>query len=261
MEYVNAGDVASRQRSNHTGTQPASTISDFVAVVGDVVDDQKGIAGELATLDLDGKIPAEERGSSLVASVNGHTGAVTITKADVGLSAVDNTADASKPVSTAQGMAIAAKYTKPSGGIPATDLDSGVQTNLDAGASAVQRVNGHSGGNVTVAKFDLDLANVDNTSDADKPVSGPVQEPIDALESMAGSPAGFRSLGVATPHNMSWLRAGPPPPGRFRSWPTLASAGGMREGPAEACGNAFQRRGACQSAKRACAVRSSVISW
>lgn len=40
-----------------------------------------------------------------VSSVAGRTGAVTLTKTDVGLANVDNTADASKPVSTAQAAA------------------------------------------------------------------------------------------------------------------------------------------------------------
>lgn len=41
-----------------------------------------------------------------VASVNGKTGALTVTKADVGLDSVDNTADINKPVSTAQQAAL-----------------------------------------------------------------------------------------------------------------------------------------------------------
>ena len=44
-----------------------------------------------------------------VVSVNGHVGVITLTKADVGLSNVDNTSDANKPVSTAQQTAIDAK--------------------------------------------------------------------------------------------------------------------------------------------------------
>lgn len=43
-----------------------------------------------------------------VASVNGHTGVVVLTSADVGLGDVDNTSDANKPVSTAQAAADAA---------------------------------------------------------------------------------------------------------------------------------------------------------
>jgi hypothetical protein len=94
-----------------------------------------------------------------VVSVNGYTGAITLTKADVGLSNVDNTSDTDKPVSTAQASA-----------------DAAVQ------AFAIQRVN-HTGtqdaatitGLAAVAtsglKADIGLGNVDNTSDADKPVS------------------------------------------------------------------------------------------
>lgn len=47
-----------------------------------------------------------------VVSVAGKTGAVTLVKADVGLSAVDNTADAAKPVSTAQQTAINTRLEK-----------------------------------------------------------------------------------------------------------------------------------------------------
>jgi len=49
-----------------------------------------------------------------VDSVAGKTGAVTLVKADVGLSNVDNTSDASKPVSTAQQTALDAKVDKTS---------------------------------------------------------------------------------------------------------------------------------------------------
>lgn len=48
-------------------------------------------------------------GGGAVDSVNGRTGAVVLTKTDVGLSAVDNTSDASKPISTATATALAGK--------------------------------------------------------------------------------------------------------------------------------------------------------
>lgn len=51
-----------------------------------------------------------------VASVAGKTGAVTLAKADVGLSAVDNTSDADKPVSTAQASAIGGREPTITGG-------------------------------------------------------------------------------------------------------------------------------------------------
>ncbi|GAA0561475.1 hypothetical protein [Chitinophaga japonensis] len=44
-----------------------------------------------------------------VQSVNGRGGLVTLTKADVGLGAVDNTSDADKPISTATAAALAEK--------------------------------------------------------------------------------------------------------------------------------------------------------
>lgn len=44
-----------------------------------------------------------------VATVNGRTGAVTLSKSDVGLASVDNTSDADKPVSTAVAAALGAK--------------------------------------------------------------------------------------------------------------------------------------------------------
>lgn len=47
-----------------------------------------------------------------VTSVSGKTGAVILAKADVGLSAVDNTSDAAKPVSTAQATALGLKMDK-----------------------------------------------------------------------------------------------------------------------------------------------------
>jgi hypothetical protein len=55
---------------------------------------------------------ADSIAGSAVTSVAGRTGAVTLTKADVGLTNVDNTPDANKPVSTAQATAIDAKASK-----------------------------------------------------------------------------------------------------------------------------------------------------
>lgn len=46
-------------------------------------------------------------------------------------------------------------YTKPGTGIPKADLSSAVQTSLDLGNSAVQSVNGQTGGSVTLASSDV----------------------------------------------------------------------------------------------------------
>jgi len=79
---LNARDTANRNRQNHTGTQAASTISDFTSAAA---------------------------GAAPVQSVAGRTGTVTLAKADVGLGNVDNTSDAAKPISTAMQTALNGK--------------------------------------------------------------------------------------------------------------------------------------------------------
>jgi hypothetical protein len=113
--------------------------------------------------------------ASPVQSVAGRTGAVTLSKTDVGLTNVDNTSDVNKPVSTAQAAAIAAKYSLPVGGIPEADLSTSAQSDLALARSALQSapvtsVAGRTGV-VTLAKADVGLGNVDNTADVDKPIS------------------------------------------------------------------------------------------
>ena len=88
---------------------------------------------------------AEAAAAAPVQSVAGKTGAVTLAKADVGLSNVDNTSDANKPVSTAQQTAL----------------------NLKANLAS-PTFTGTVGG---ITKTMVGLGNVDNTADAAKPVS------------------------------------------------------------------------------------------
>lgn len=67
------------------------------------------------------------------------TGTVSgITKAMVSLGSVDNTADIDKPVSNLQNAAIVARYLKPGGGIPSSDLASAVVTSLGKADSSIQ---------------------------------------------------------------------------------------------------------------------------
>lgn len=79
---ANLSDSHLLDRSNHTGTQAISTITGLQ----DAIDN-----------------------AGTVVSVSGRTGAVTLTSADVGLTNVDNTSDASKPVSTATATALNSK--------------------------------------------------------------------------------------------------------------------------------------------------------
>ena len=158
-----------------------------------------------------------------------------LTKADVGLGNVDNTSDEEKPISTATQAAldkkqasltttqlnavnsgitsgkvstydgyqakIDAKYTKPVGGIPKTDLASSVQTSLGKADTALQThqtiTTGSANGTISVGgtnvsvkglgslayknaltKSDVGLGNVDNTSDKDKPISTATQNAL-----------------------------------------------------------------------------------
>lgn len=186
-------------RANHTGTQTASTISDFSSSADARITAQKGAASGIAPLGSDSKIASTylpalaitsvfvaadqteqlalsgstQEGdvvirtdlsqsyiknsgtagdmtdwtvlaspSAAVSSVAGRVGDVTLTKADVGLTNVDNTSDAAKPVSTAQAVADALALAKASN---LSDLT-----------------------NPTTARTNLVLGNVDNTSDATK---------------------------------------------------------------------------------------------
>lgn len=153
---ANDTDANLKNRANHTGTQTASTISDFNTAADAWITAQKGQNGGLATLGADSKVPSSQlpaialtdvavvvsqaaqlaltaqegdvavrtdlnksfvhNGGSAgtmvdwtelatptdaVQSVNGQTGSVSLTKADVGLSSVDNTSDATKNAAVA----------------------------------------------------------------------------------------------------------------------------------------------------------------
>lgn len=94
-----------------------------------------------------------------VTSVAGKTGAVTLTKSDVGLNNVDNTTDLAKPISTATQSALDLK----------APLASPTFTGTVAG----------------ITKAMVGLANVDNTSDAAKPVSTATQTALDLKAPLA----------------------------------------------------------------------------
>ena len=99
-----------------------------------------------------------------VLSINGKTGAVNLSKADVGLSNVDNTSDADKPVSTAVQNALDGKANNS----VATSSADGLMSKADkakldeiGAGSNVKSVNGKTGA-VTLAKSDVGLSSVAN---------------------------------------------------------------------------------------------------
>lgn len=127
----------------------------------------------------DGSVaPIGSGGGGAVASVNGQTGTVVLTKADIGLSNADNTSDANKPISSATQLALDAKY-------DASNPDNFVDAAGAASAAPVQSVAGQTGV-VTLSKSDVGLSNVDNTSDLNKPISTATQTALDTKLDLAG---------------------------------------------------------------------------
>lgn len=100
----------------------------------------------------------------------------TVTKAQVGLSNVDNTSDAGKPVSTAQATAIAV-----------------VQSDVNAHEALTN--NPHS-----VTKTQIGLSNVDNTADTAKPVSTAQQTALDAKQPLVSRVQSVASAATVTPN-------------------------------------------------------------
>ena len=117
------------------------------------------------------------------------TGNVDITKSTVGLNNVDNTSDANKPVSTATQTALNLKADKSEAvtNVAYDSTNKKLTKTIDSTTSDI----------VTVAtlktalelgKNDVGLSNVDNTSDANKPISTAAQSALD-LKAPLASPA------------------------------------------------------------------------
>ena len=147
---ANATDAQLRDRATHTGSQAISTVTGLQGALD--AKEAAGTAAAAVSAHAAAGDPhpqytttAEAAAAAPVQSVAGRTGAVTLAKADVGLSNVDNTSDANKPVSTAQQTAL----------------------NLKA-PLASPTFTGTVGG---ITKSMVGLGNVDNTADSAKPVS------------------------------------------------------------------------------------------
>lgn len=104
------------------------------------VDNTSDINKPVSTLQAKAIADAKKAGTDAQNTANAHiankSNPHAVTKAQIGLENVDNTSDEDKPVSTAQAAAINAKYTKPSTGIPKTDLSQSVQNSIDKAENA-----------------------------------------------------------------------------------------------------------------------------
>lgn len=125
------------------------------------------------------------------------TGNINITKANIGLGNVDNTSDVNKPISTATQTALDNKVDKVTGkGLSSNDFTDALLTKLNgiesgAQVNTVKGVKGNSEstyrtGNINITKANIGLGNVDNTSDANKPISTATQTALDGKVSKSG---------------------------------------------------------------------------
>lgn len=112
-------------------------------------------------------------------------------RANIGLGNVSNTSDANKPISTAAQSALDLKVNLAAvgqpNGVASLDATGKVPSSqLPTGGGAVTSVAGRAG-DVVLTKADVGLANVDNTSDLNKPISTAMQGALDAKAGLAGA--------------------------------------------------------------------------
>jgi trimeric autotransporter adhesin len=176
----------------------------------------KGLSTEDYTTAEKNKLAGIEAGAQVntVTSVAGKTGAVSLVKADVGLSNVDNTSDLNKPISTATQTALNAK--QDSLGFIPENVANKENTTIDTSATKYPTVNllktgldtkepaitaGTTGqyyrGDKTFQTLDktaVGLGNVDNTSDANKPISTATQTALDAKQDTLVSGTNIKTI-------------------------------------------------------------------
>ena len=112
--------------------------------------------------------------------------AANVTKSALGIDNVDNTSDADKPISTATETALAEKVDKETNKSLMTadehtklsGIETGAQVNTVTGVKGSNEAE-YRTGNVSITKGNVGLGNVDNTADADKPISTAAQTALD----------------------------------------------------------------------------------
>lgn len=145
-------------------------LSDIVATKASTADMNAALSGKASAEDLDNVFTIATNAVPNTRTVAGKplSANISLDKVDVGLSNVDNISAANMPVSTAQQTALNLK---------ANSADVVPNTRTVAGKALSS--------NITLAKGDVGLGNVDNTSDANKPVS---TAQATAINAKVGSP-------------------------------------------------------------------------
>jgi hypothetical protein len=157
MEYQGTWNAATNTPTLASGTGSAGDVY-RVSVAGTALSLTFGVGDYVI---YNGSTWEKSDTTDAVSSVAGRTGDVTLTSSDVGLGNVDNTSDANKPVSSATQTALDAKQ---------ATITAGTTSQYYRGDKTFQ----------TLDKSAVGLGNVDNTTDANKPVSTATQTALNA---------------------------------------------------------------------------------
>lgn len=178
---ANSTDATLLNRTNHTGTQLASTISDFSTAADARITAQKGVASGIASLDSSGLVPSSQiPGTQAPVVERANYATMVSTSGDP--STIYITVDDDKQYRWG-----GSAYYQLSPTPGSTDAVPEGSTNLyfttarSSAAAPVQSVAGRTGV-ISLTKSDVNLGNVDNTSDVNKPVSTATQAAIDATK-------------------------------------------------------------------------------
>ena len=151
-------DTTELATKDYVGDAITNSATDFSLLAGNGID-WNTVDGQF---EIDSTIATESYADSAASSAVS-TAISSLTSASVGLGNVDNTSDANKPVSTATQTALDAKLASSTAASTYAPIESPTFTGTVAG----------------ITKSMVGLANVDNTSDANKPVSTATQTALD----------------------------------------------------------------------------------
>lgn len=186
-------------KSRSKNTQSDWESSDFILAVGEAgVAIDTGASRYGNGVDIWSNLPNP---TSIVTSVAGQTGDITLTPASVGLDQVDNTSDAAKPISAAQqvvnqqladqitNLGETSSVTAETIGLgnvdDTSDINKPISTATQIALNAKAPINNPSFAGVVqgITKSMVGLAQVDNTSDLDKPISTATQTALNTKAS------------------------------------------------------------------------------
>jgi hypothetical protein len=188
--YVDAGDAASRQRSNHTETRSSSTISDFNTAADARIEVQKGIANGVATLGSDANIPTSQLPALAITDtfvVASQAAMLTLT-AEVGDVAVRSDLNKSFILKSAGASTLAnwQELLTPTDAVLSMNGQTSAVNLTASGLGALAAAANLSDlASASTARTNLGLGNVDNASDTNKPISTATQIALDLKAALA----------------------------------------------------------------------------